>query len=51
MFYQVGCFFAELSEIDMENLKVVVQNATRRGVQVLASIRVCGYFFLRKCIA
>ncbi|KAK7834288.1 putative starch synthase 4 [Quercus suber] len=31
----VGCFFAELSEIDMENLKAVVQNATRRGVQVI----------------
>ncbi|KAF3949861.1 hypothetical protein CMV_024317 [Castanea mollissima] len=31
---KVGCFFAELSDIDMENLKAVVQNATRRGVQI-----------------
>jgi hypothetical protein len=48
MFYQIGCIFTELSDIDLENLKAVVRNATRRGVQVLASIRVCGYFFPKK---
>uniref|UniRef100_A0A2N9HAX3 starch synthase n=1 Tax=Fagus sylvatica TaxID=28930 RepID=A0A2N9HAX3_FAGSY len=31
----IGCIFTELSDIDLENLKAVVRNATRRGVQVI----------------
>lgn len=45
MFYQVGCIITEVSDIDLGNLKAVVRSATRRGVQVVFSIRVCGYFF------
>lgn len=46
--FQVGFIFTEAFDIDKGNLKAIVRNATSRGVQVVVSIRVCCYFFLKK---
>lgn len=37
IFHQVGCFLSDLSDVDTENLREIVQNATKMGVQVVIS--------------
>lgn len=45
-FYQVGCIFSEVSDVVLENLKAVLQDAILNGIQVYNSIWVV-YFSIR----